>query len=107
MKLIHIPKIGHVEFPDEMEDKEIADHASNLHADARNAGISKFMESDEALQGLTHSQKLKELSTIAALHEKYPRLADAVDRGMSLVTSTAGEGTNADSSPTGKGNQGT
>jgi len=88
MKLVHIPKIGHVEFPDGMEDKEIAEHASNLHADARNAGISKFMESDPALQGLTHSQKLKELSTIAALHEKYPRLAEATDKGMQFVTSS-------------------
>lgn len=87
-KLVHIPKIGHVEFPDEMEDKEIAEHATNLHADARNAGISKFMGSDPALQGLTHSQRLKELSTIAALHEKYPRLAEAVDKGMGLVTSS-------------------
>ncbi len=85
-KLIHIPKIGHVEFPDEMEEKQIIEHASRLHADARNAGISKFMESDPALQGLTHSEKLKELAAIAAMHEKYPRLADAVDKGMGSVT---------------------
>lgn len=91
-KLIEIPKIGHVEFPDEMEDVDIAKHAGRLHADARNAGISKFMESDPALQGLTHSQKLKELATIAAMHEKYPRLADAVDRGMgSSITSQPNE----------------
>jgi hypothetical protein len=81
-KRIHIPKIGHVDFPDEMKDEEITKHASRLHSDARNAGISKFMENDPALQGLSHSEKLKALAGIAALHEKYPRLADAVDKGM-------------------------
>ena len=39
-KLIHIPKIGHVEFPHDMPDAEIAKHASRLHSDARSAGIS-------------------------------------------------------------------
>jgi hypothetical protein len=87
-KIVHIPKIGHVEFPDEMKDEDISAAASKLHGDARNAGISKFMESDPAITGLSHAQKLKELSTIAALHEKYPRLADAVDKGMGSVTST-------------------
>lgn len=87
-KLVHIPKIGHVEFPDGMEDEAITKAASQLHANARNEGISKFMEGDPAIQGLPHSQKLKELATIAALHEKYPRLADAVDKGMGLVTSS-------------------
>ena len=85
-KLVHIPKIGHVEFPDEMQDKEIAEHASNLHSNALNEGISKFMGADPAIQGLPHSQKLKELSAIATLMEKYPRLAAAVDKGITSQT---------------------
>jgi hypothetical protein len=85
-KLIHIPKIGHVEFPDNMPDGEIAKHASRLHSDARSAGISRFMENDPAHQGMSHSERLKALSTITGLMEKYPRLADAVDKGMGQVT---------------------
>jgi hypothetical protein len=81
-KRIHIPKIGHVDFPDEMKDEEITKHASRLHSDARNAGISKFMENDPAHHGLSHAERLKALSTISSLLEKYPRLADAVDKGM-------------------------
>jgi len=84
-KLIHIPKIGHVSFPDGMRDEEIAKHASRLHADARNAGISKFMEHDPAHNGLSHAELLKALANISSLLEKYPRLADAVDRGISSM----------------------
>jgi hypothetical protein len=81
-KLIHIPKIGHVEFPDNMPDQEIAKHASRLHSDARSAVVSKFMENDPAHTGMSHSERLKALSTITGLLEKYPRLADAVDKGI-------------------------
>jgi hypothetical protein len=84
-KIVHIPKVGHISFPDEMKDEEISKAASKLHSDARSAGISKFMENDPAHQGMSHAEKLKALSTIAALHEKYPRLADAVDKGMGQV----------------------
>lgn len=106
-KIVHIPKVGHIAFPDEMEDGAIGKAAQQLHADARNAGISKFMEDDPAIQGLSHAAKLKELSTIAAMHEKYPRLADAVDRGMGLFTSSVSETPNEPSSPTGTESQGT
>jgi hypothetical protein len=84
-KLINIPKIGHVSFPDGMQDSEIAKHASRLHSDARNAGISKFMENDPAHHGLSHAERLKALANISSLMEKYPRLADAVDRGKAQV----------------------
>lgn len=90
-KLIHIPKIGHVEFPDEMDDKEIAEHASNAHTNARAEGITQFMQADPALKGLPHSQRLKELSAIATLMEKYPRLADAADKGIEAATSQGSE----------------
>jgi hypothetical protein len=85
-KLVHIPKIGHVSFPDGMKDEEINEAAGRLHDDARNAGISKFMENDPAHQGMSHAEKLKALANIAAMHEKYPRLADAVDKGMKHVS---------------------
>lgn len=106
-KIVHIPKVGHIQFPDEMKDEEIGDAASKLHDDARNASISKFMEEDPAIQGLSHAAKLKELSTIAAMHEKYPRLADAVDKGMGLVTSSASETSSGQPSPSGTESQGT
>lgn len=98
-KLIHIPKVGHVEFPDGMDDKEIAEHASNAHTNARAEGITKFMQADPALQGLPHSQRLKELSVIASMMEKYPRLADAVDKGIE-ATSQASEQTTSSPSTT-------
>lgn len=106
-KIVHIPKVGHIQFPDEMQDEAIGKAATKLHADARNAGISKFMEDDPAIQGLSHAAKLKELSTIAAMHEKYPRLSDAVDRGMGLVTSSTSETQSGQSSPSGTESQGT
>ena len=81
-KLIHIPKIGHVEFPHNMPDEEIVKQASRLHSDARSAVVSRFMENDPAHIGMSHSERLKALSTITGLLEKYPRLADAVDRGI-------------------------
>jgi hypothetical protein len=31
---------------------------------------------------MSHAEKLKALSIIAALREKYPRLANAVDKGI-------------------------
>lgn len=98
-KLIHIPKVGHVEFPDGMDDKEIAEHASNAHTNARAEGITKFMQADPAIQGLPHSQRLKELSAIATLMEKYPRLADAVDKGIEAISQT-GEQSNESPSQT-------
>ncbi len=85
-KIVHIPKIGHVEFPDEMDDGAITQAAGDLHSNARNEGISKFMGEDPAVKGLPHSQKLKEMSTIAGLMEKYPRLADAVDKGIDTIS---------------------
>lgn len=87
-KLVHIPKVGHVSFPDTMKDEEINDAAGRIHDDARSAGISKFMENDPAHQGMSHAEKLKALATIASLHEKYPRLAEAVDKGMEHVTAS-------------------
>lgn len=87
-KLVHIPKIGHISFPDEMKDEEINEAAGRLHDDARSAGISKFMENDPAHQGMSHAEKLKALAGIAAMHEKYPRLAEAVDKGMEHVSAS-------------------
>jgi len=81
-KLVHIPKVGHVSFPDTMKDEEINEAAGRIHDDARSAGISKFMENDPAHAGMSHSERLKALSTITGLLEKYPRLADAVDKGI-------------------------
>lgn len=86
-KTVHIPKVGHVEFPDEMDDNAIGKAAAGLHSNARAEGISTFMGQDPAIQGLPHSQKLKELSAISALMEKYPRLAHAVDTGIEALTS--------------------
>ena len=87
-KLVHIPKIGHVSFPDGMKDEEIGEAAGRLHDDVRSAGISKFMENDPAHQGMSHAEKLKALANIAAMHEKYPRLAEAVDHGMKHVSAS-------------------
>ncbi len=86
-KIVHIPLIGHVNFPDGMEDGQITEAAARLHDDARNAAISKFMENDPTIKSLSHSEKLKALATIAAMLEKYPRLAEAVHKGMGLSTS--------------------
>lgn len=85
-KLVHIPKVGHVSFPDTMKDEEINEAAGRIHDDARSAGISKFMENDPAHAGMSHAEKLKALANIASLHEKYPRLAEAVDKGMEHVS---------------------
>lgn len=84
-KLVHIPMIGHVSFPDEMKDGEINEAASRLHDDKRNAAISKFMENDPAHQGMSHGEKLKALAGIAAMHEKYPRLAEATHKGITSI----------------------
>ena len=81
-KLVHIPKIGHVSFPDGMKDEEITEAAGRLHDDARSAVVSRFMENDPAHTGMSHSERLKALSTITGLFEKYPRLAEVVDKGI-------------------------
>lgn len=104
-KQVHIPKVGHVEFPDEMDDGAIGKAASQLHSNARNAEISQFMEQDPSLQGLPHSQKLKELASIAAMHEKYPRLAQAVEHGMVHVSATASQQPSAGPSNTAEASQ--
>ncbi len=49
-KIVHIPLIGHVNFPDGMEDGQITEAAARLHDDARNAAISKFMENDPTIK---------------------------------------------------------
>jgi hypothetical protein len=40
------------------------------------------MENDPAHHGLSHAERLKALSTISSLLGKYPRLPEAVDKGM-------------------------
>jgi len=49
------------------------------------------MENDPAHAGMSHSERLKALSTITGLLEKYPRLADAVDNkdGARYLTTQA------------------
>ena len=88
-KVVTVPKIGDVAFPDGMSDQEIAQAAGGAHDNALTAGVSKFMESDPAIQGLKTSEKQKALSSISQLLEKYPRLAEAVDKGMSQVSAPA------------------
>jgi hypothetical protein len=88
-KVVTVPKIGDVAFPDGMSDQEIAQAAGEAHDNALTAGVSKFMESDPTIQGLKTSEKLNALSSITQLLERFPRLAEAVDKGMSQVTAPA------------------
>jgi len=43
--------------------------------------LAKARAAKPTIQGLSHAVKLKKLSTIAALLERHPRLAEAVDEG--------------------------
>lgn len=81
-KQVHIPKVGMITFPDGMTDDEISQAAGKLHTTAITQNVSKFMEADPTLASLSTSERLKSLSGIAQMLEKYPRLAQAVDKGI-------------------------
>jgi hypothetical protein len=81
-KTIEIPKVGTVQFPDEMSDQEIVQASDELHSKALADAVSKFMEADPTIQTLKTSEKHKALASIAAMLENYPLLAQAVDTGM-------------------------
>ena len=65
--------------------------ANDQEVEARGAHLPKIAEDGPASvvivraaknQRWASPQRLKELSAVAAMLEKYPRLADAVDKGM-------------------------
>jgi hypothetical protein len=81
-KIIQIPKVGAVQFPDEMSDHDITQASDELHNKALADAVSKFMEADPTIQALKTSDKHKALASIADLLEKHPLLAQAVDAGI-------------------------
>jgi hypothetical protein len=83
---IHIPKVGDVAFPDEMNGDEVAQAAGELHSKALTDSVSKFMEADPEIQGMKTSEKHKALALIAQMLEKHPLLAQAVDAGINQIT---------------------
>jgi hypothetical protein len=84
---VRIPKVGTVEFPDSMSEQDVTQAAGDLHSKALVGGVMNFMAQDPSLQGLKSSEFHKEMSGLAAMLEKFPRLAQAVDAGMGQVKS--------------------
>lgn len=91
-KQVQIPKVGLIQFPDNMSDQDIGQAASKLHTTAVTQSVSKFMDGDPALASLSTSARLKALSGIAQMLETYPRLAQAVDAGISSLNQSNGKG---------------
>jgi hypothetical protein len=86
-KIISIPRVGNIQFPDGMSDGEIAKVAGETH-DAKVIGrVVKFMRDDPQMRDLSISAFHKEMSTISALLEKYPRLALAAYEGIGKFNS--------------------
>jgi hypothetical protein len=88
-KTIQIPKVGVVQFPDEMGDEEITQASEELHSKALADAVSKFMEADPTIQAMKTSEKHKALASIAAMLEKHPLLAQAVDAGMEQLNANS------------------
>ena len=91
MPTIQIPKVGNIQFPDEMKPEEIAQAAGELHDKALTDGVSKFMENDPMIKGMKTSEKLKALAAIASMLERHPLLAQAVDAGISQISGQSSE----------------
>lgn len=87
-KVVQVPKVGNIQFPDEMPDDQVAQASGDAHTKALLEGVMKFMEDDPAFQEVGVSEKHKALAGIAQTLEQFPRLAQAVDAGMSQVTSS-------------------
>jgi hypothetical protein len=85
-KLVNVPKLGLVSFPDDMSDEDIAKHIAPHHAEVVMQSIMQFMRTDPQLATMTHSQFHKEMASVATMLEKYPRLALAVDKGIQKET---------------------
>lgn len=86
--IVTVPKIGTIEFPDSMGMDEVNQVAGELHDKALTESVSKFLESDPAIVGLKTSEKHKALSQISLLLEKHPLLAQAVDAGITQLSSS-------------------
>jgi hypothetical protein len=81
-KLVFVPKLGHVSFPDDMSDEDIAKHVAPHHAEAVMQSIMAFMRKDRQLSTMTHSAFHREMASVATMLEKYPRMAMALDAGI-------------------------
>jgi hypothetical protein len=87
--VVAIPKVGTVAFPPEMDEAAITKASKELHDKALVGGVMQFVAQDPALTQLPASEFHKQMGSIATLLEKFPRLAQAVDAGMSKTTSPA------------------
>ena len=100
MPTVEIPKVGNVDFPDEMKPEEVEQAAGELHDRALLSGVMKFVAQDPSLQDLKASDFHKQLATVSALLEKFPRLAQAIDAGMGNVPDASQSGTPSAASAT-------
>lgn len=86
-RVIAIPRVGNVQFPDGMSDDEIAKISGDTH-DAKVLGsVVKFMRDDPKMHDLSISAFHKEMATISMFLEKYPRLALAAFEGIGKLNS--------------------
>ncbi len=80
-KVISIPRVGNVQFPDEMGDQDIAQASGEVHDKAVLADVLRFAAQDPSFQGMKDSEVHKQIGSIAAVLEKFPRLIHALDAG--------------------------
>jgi hypothetical protein len=86
-KVIHIPRVGNISFPDEMNDNAIANAASEAHGEASLVAVMNFVQGDPAFRKMKPSEAYKNLQAVAEILEKYPSLVRAIDVGMTKVSS--------------------
>jgi hypothetical protein len=85
-KVIAIPRVGNISFPDEISDQEIAAAASEAHGKAMLSAVMRFVQADQSFRKLPASEAYKQLAAVAGILEKYPRLIRAIDAGMAKVS---------------------
>jgi hypothetical protein len=82
-RVVAIPKVGAVQFPDSMSDQDVQNASQAVHEDASRKEIAAIIHYvADRTQSTKVSEHLKVAHTIATVLETFPALADLAGAGL-------------------------
>jgi hypothetical protein len=85
-KVIQIPKVGNIQFPDNMNDSDIQQAAGELHDRAAQKEIEVLLQFLSRAVSGTPSDRFKKLSGIAQILEQNPVMVELAIAGLRAIS---------------------
>lgn len=90
-RIVSIPNVGNVAFPDHMSDADVSAASQNLHGQGQKAGLEKVLQALVRTEG-GGSQAYKKVGDVAQVLEQTPALLQLAIAGLDASSQAATTG---------------